>query len=138
MTKKEYHTGSRAKIKEYLLSAADRSVSAGDISRYMENNGCPVSITTVYRYLDKLEQDGNLVKYAPDEKGTATYQYVERNHKCDEHLHLKCTGCGAVEHLDCHFMDEISEHIATDHGFLLQCRGSVLYGLCRNCRKQQK
>ena len=50
-----------------------------------------------------------------------------------EHLHLKCVRCGRIYHLDCHFMDEVRAHLMAEHGFTLQCEGSVLYGLCRSC-----
>ena len=48
-------------------------------------------------------------------------------------LHLKCVRCGRIYHLDCHFMDEVRAHLMAEHGFTLQCEGSVLYGLCRSC-----
>ena len=46
---------------------------------------------------------------------------------------LKCVRCGRIYHLDCHFMDEVRAHLMAEHGFTLQCEGSVLYGLCRSC-----
>ena len=39
----------------------------------------------------------------------------------------------SIYHLDCHFMDEVRAHLMAEHGFTLQCEGSVLYGLCRHC-----
>ena len=30
-------------------------------------------------------------------------------------------------------MDEVRAHLMAEHGFTLQCEGSVLYGLCRHC-----
>ncbi len=39
----------------------------------------------------------------------------------------------SIYHLDCHFMDEVRAHLMAEHGFTLQCEGSVLYGLCRSC-----
>ena len=57
---------------------------------------------------------------------------------CREHLHLKCVQCGRIYHLDCHFMDEVRAHLMAEHGFTLQCEGSVLYGLCRRCAQQNE
>ena len=62
------------------------------------------------------------------------YQYVEQGKGCCDHLHLQCVKCGRIYHLDCAFMKEISEHIEKDHGFELQCRNSVLYGICKDCK----
>ena len=121
---------------DYLKSNRDKTVSVKDIDNHMKSLDCPVNMTTIYRYLDKLEREGDVMKYVSEQGDKATYQLVERSHKCDSHLHLKCTDCGSVIHLDCHFMDEIAGHIASDHGFVLQCKNSVIYGLCQNCQSK--
>lgn len=136
MAGNEYRTNSRTKIMEYLLANRDHAVSVREIDLHMKAENYPVNLTTIYRYLDKLERDGCLIRYV-GEGDKATYQYADRERRCAEHLHLKCTECGAVFHLDCAFMDEISSHIREHHGFFLQCRNSVLYGLCEACRKKK-
>lgn len=135
----EYKTNNRTKIMDFLIASKDRTVSAADIGIHMEHLNCPVNMTTIYRYLDKLEKEGTVIKYTGTKSATkasgATYQFVDRDHRCEEHLHLKCTECGAIVHLDCHFMDVIAEHIKSDHGFDIQCKNSVIYGVCRDCRR---
>ena len=138
MTQQTYKTNNRTKIMEYLKSNQNRTVSVKDIDLYMKELDCPVNMTTIYRYLDKLERDGDVMKYTGEQGEKATYQLIERGHKCESHLHLKCTDCGSVIHLDCHFMDEIAGHIAVDHGFQLQCKNSVIYGLCQKCQKGER
>ena len=73
------------------------------------------------------------MKYVADKGERAVFQYVDEGRHCREHLHLKCVQCGRIYHLDCHFMDEVRAHLMAEHGFTLQCEGSVLYGLCRHC-----
>ena len=68
----------------------------------------------------------------------AVYQYADEAHHCHEHIHLKCTRCGEIFHMDCHFMDEVRQHLQAEHGFTLQCEGSILYGVCRRCAQQQE
>ena len=34
-------------------------------------------------------------------------------------------------------MDEVRGHLMAEHGFTLQCEGSVLYGLCRSCTAKE-
>ena len=74
-----------------------------------------------------------MMKYVADKGEKAVFQYVDEGRHCREHLHLKCVRCGRIYHLDCHFMDEVRAHLMAEHGFTLQCEGSVLYGLCRSC-----
>lgn len=129
-----YVTASRKRILEFLKKNSNQTVTAADIDNYLRENDNEVNITTIYRYLDKLAKEGTVMKYVAEKGGKAAYQYVEHGHRCEEHLHLKCVKCGCIVHLDCAFMDEIAEHMNKDHGFLLQCRNSILYGICINCR----
>ena len=118
------------------LAERFETVTAADIDQYLKRNGDAVNITTIYRYLDKLATDGTVMKYVAEAGGKAVYQYVELGQHCEEHLHLKCVKCGCIIHLDCGFMDEIAEHIQKDHGFQLQCKNSILYGICKDCRRE--
>jgi len=125
------------KILEFLKKNSDRTVAVADIDHYLKAQDCEVNITTIYRYLDKLAKDGTVIKYVAEKGNQAVYQYVELGHHCEEHLHLQCVKCGKIIHLECEFMDEISEHILKDHGFKLQCKNSILYGMCSACQESK-
>lgn len=137
MAGNSYATASRRKILEFLKSNSDRTVTVADIDSYLKRNDSEVNITTIYRYLDKLAKEGTVMKYVAEKGSQAVYQYVEQGHRCEEHLHLKCVKCGCIIHLECDFMDEISEHILKEHRFTLQCKNSILYGMCSECAKQK-
>ena len=102
-----------------------------DVDEYLKKHDSEVNITTIYRYLDKLAKDGTVIKYVAEKGCQAAYQYVEPGRGCEQHLHLKC---GKIIHLECHFMEEISHHIEESHGFTLQCKNSILYGVCKECK----
>lgn len=129
-----YATANRKKILEYLKENHNRTLTASDIDTYLKECGNEVNITTIYRYLDKLEKEGTVMKYIAEKGSQATYQYVEAGHDCDGHLHLQCVKCGQVIHLECHFMHEILEHVEKEHGFAMQCKNSIIYGMCSACR----
>ncbi|MCI5918928.1 MAG: transcriptional repressor [Roseburia sp.] len=137
MAGNSYTTASRTKILEYLKKNGDRTVNVNDISNYLKENKSEVNITTIYRYLDKLAKEGTVIKYVAEKGNQAVYQYVEQGHHCDEHLHLKCVKCGCIIHLECDFMREIAEHIKKDHGFELQCKNSIIYGMCSKCQENE-
>ena len=109
-----------------------------NILEHLEAEGASPNPTTVYRYLDKLAGEQRIMKYVADKGEKAVFQYVDEGRHCREHLHLKCVQCGRIYHLDCHFMDEVRAHLMAEHGFTLQCEGSVLYGLCRRCAQQNE
>ena len=133
MAGSSYATASRRKILEYLKNSNDHTVTAADVDEYLKKHDSEVNITTIYRYLDKLAGEQRIMKYVADKGERAVFQYVDEGRHCREHLHLKCVQCGRIYHLDCHFMDEVRAHLMAEHGFTLQCEGSVLYGLCRSC-----
>ena len=136
MARDGYATANRKRILEYLQQNGSRTVTVADIDDYLRRGGSEVNVTTIYRYLDKLVRDGTLIQYTAEKGGRAAYQYVGVGHRCGEHLHLKCVRCGLIIHLECAFMDEIAEHVQKEHGFALECKNSVLYGVCENCRKK--
>ena len=132
--KKSYKTAARTHITEYLRQNSDRSVSAHDIMDSLSSNAMDVNISTVYRYLGRLCDEGVVHKYSSDSGEQARFQYTGPSADCDRHLHMQCSRCGRMIHLDCEFMNEITEHILEHHGFEITCRGSVLYGICEKCR----
>ncbi|MBD9241146.1 MAG: transcriptional repressor [Ruminococcaceae bacterium] len=131
-----YNTKTRQLILDYLINNRQHAVSAANIQQHLEAQGVRPNPTTVYRYLDKLAGEQRVMKYVADKGEKAVFQYVDEGRHCREHLHLKCTVCGRIYHLDCRFMDEVRAHLMAEHGFALQCEGSVLYGLCRACAHQ--
>lgn len=135
-SKKEYRTAARTGIMDYLKTNADRTVSAQDIARGLKENALEINISTVYRYLGRLSDEGLINRFTAEGSDASLYQYAAPVRSCNDHIHLQCRNCGHVIHLDCHFMDEITEHIMEHHGFELICKGSVLLGLCANCREK--
>jgi len=136
MAEKGYNTKIRRLMEEYLQSAPG-TVTAAEVLQHFESLGEPVSRTTVYRNLDRLVEERSVIKYVSDDGKKASYLYRTPHVNCEDHLHLQCTACGKVIHLDCHFMAELMEHIRAGHGFALRCDSSILYGLCEDCQKQQ-
>lgn len=134
MPQKNYKTAGRVRIMEYLMDHKDMMVSAADIQQELQRQDFPVNVSTIYRNLDKLVKDGEIMKYASENGERCTYQYAGGTKDCRHHLHLKCTACGMVVHLDCSFMNELGEHILEHHGFVVQCENSMIYGLCSECR----
>lgn len=93
-----------------------------------------IGISTVYRNLDKMVESGEIKKFTlAGEK--ACYQSIGCR---DSHFHLKCIECGKLEHLSCDHLDEISTHVKEKHGFVIDSTRTVFYGLCKNCKENNK
>jgi Fur family transcriptional regulator, ferric uptake regulator len=87
-----------------------------------------VNITTVYRTLELLEELG-LVTHAHLSHGAPTYHAAGE----DQHVHLVCRHCGAVDEIAPAVLDELVRDLATSRGFQVDVGHVALFGLCRGC-----
>ncbi|MGN0466888.1 MAG: transcriptional repressor [Lachnospiraceae bacterium] len=136
--KKEYKTKAKDLILEYAKSHKEQRFSAIDIFEYMNGKGITINITTIYRNLDKMTDSQNLLKYKTAKDERAMYQYIEPDTHCHHHLHMHCKNCGKILHFECTFMEEVRKHCLEHHGFSLECDGSILNGICRECAEKIK
>ncbi|MBR3446345.1 MAG: transcriptional repressor [Oscillospiraceae bacterium] len=133
-----YQTRQKAVILAYLETHPERHVTAAELLHALTENGTPMGVATIYRQLEKLEQEGLVRRYSLDDRGSACWQYGGEEAKagtCHSHFHLKCTECGTLIHLDCDHLHEIAHHVASDHGFCIDPSRTVFYGICEACRK---
>ena len=88
--------------------------------------------STLYRQLSRMTEDGELRRFHEGKR--VLYQYAHQHSGCEGHFHLKCRSCGRLIHLACAQVTGLAEHIASAHGFALDLKESVLYGMCESCR----
>jgi Fur family ferric uptake transcriptional regulator len=132
--------GYKTKNKEYIIEALsshiDTSLSAEDIYEYLKNNNKNMNITTIYRNLEKLADKNVVLKFPSSDGSKNNYQLKKHDVVHKDHLHLQCTECGKIIHLDCNFMQNFVDHLKDDHQFDVTCANSILFGLCDNCKKK--
>ena len=135
--RQDYNTKARKYILDFLKERQDATVSAGDITDYLIQNGVRVNRATVYRYLNKLSSEKRLLKFTGKETRKSVYRLIDKKSNCGEHIHIKCVSGGKLMHLECGFMRDIKKHLSESHGFSLKCDGSILYGVCADCAKKE-
>lgn len=131
----DYKTRQKEAILSFFKENSNRHLTAADIINQINSTGENIGTATVYRYLDRLVEKGTIRKYFVDEKLGACYQYNEDNRECGHHFHLKCIECGKLIHLDCSHLQSISDHIFSEHDFVIDNSRTVFYGRCKNCEK---
>jgi len=127
---KNYNTKQKKQLEEIIEVFESEHFTAEDIFEKIKEQGKNVGLTTIYRHLDKMVNEGALRKYISGSGESACYQKAE---KCVEHFHLKCTSCGKLVHLSCKSLDIISHHVESEHGFVIDSCRTVFYGLCKEC-----
>jgi Fur family peroxide stress response transcriptional regulator len=84
-----------------------------------------ISLSTVYRNLEKLTRDGRL-RMLRLESGVALYDAVEAVHD-----HFLCDVCGVVLDVDPESVGAAPDARLPGHS--IRCRSTTLYGTCLDC-----
>lgn len=128
-----YQTKQKEVIVAYFQERPQDCLSAEDVHSAL---GADVGMTTVYRAIARLCEEGFLRRYAPQSTGgAALYQF----NPCEErHMHIRCVSCGTLSHLHCKLVKDFTEHLQQHHGFVLDECQTMLYGLCAKCEAKQK
>jgi Fur family ferric uptake transcriptional regulator len=132
MRKDNYNTKGKEAINS-AIKAFSNGFTIKELKDYLDNKNDKVGLTTVYRIIDKLENDGTLKKYY-DENNIAHYKYVD-DCNSENHFYLKCIKCNKIVHVDCDCINEFQVHIRKKHKFLLDAKNIILEGLCNNCNR---
>ena len=132
----KYQTRQQEAVSSLFQADPTLCLTAEEIYLRLLSSGMEVGKTTVYRAVTRLCEDGKLRRYAPHESGEAAcYEW----NRCEEnHLHIRCTLCGKLAHLNCGEVSDFCRHIVSHHGFELLEGQTVLYGRCESCRKEQE
>jgi Fur family ferric uptake transcriptional regulator len=113
-----------------ILQREPRFLSAAEIHAALEQGGARVSLSTVYRTLDRLRTKGDVTARA-DGEGEATYILCEPTR---HHHHAICRSCGRVEDVDCEAVDRFAGQLRARNGFELDGHAIEFFGRCRECR----
>lgn len=127
---KTYNTHQRKALIDFLQSNSEKAFTIDEIVNRMSNN--EISQSTAYRLMTKLVEDGLVHRSVKGNSRSFIYQYIS-DKKCDGHLHMKCTGCGKVYHLDSGITAHIQNDIKNNTHFEIDSH-TILLGKCDTCK----
>lgn len=126
-----YNTQQKKTLIDFLQA---NSAKAFTIEEIIESIGSGViSPSTTYRLMTKLVEDGLVHRSVKGNSRSFVYQFIS-NEKCEGHLHMKCTDCGKVYHLDSGTTSIIKNDIKNSTSFEIDSH-TVLLGRCNSCKK---
>lgn len=127
-------TTKRTRAQRSVLSIlADETTfrTAQDIHAQIRDAGSPVGLTSVYRAVQTLADDGDLdaVRLA---NGELAYRAcTARRH----HHHLVCTSCGDAVEVTAAAVERWVGDVARRHGYRVDEHVLEITGTCRRCRR---
>ncbi|MBR2612558.1 MAG: transcriptional repressor [Clostridia bacterium] len=128
---KIYHTEKREALASYMRLHAQEAFSLEELCHTLCPDGKGKS--TVYRLVSRFVDEGVVRKIADVRTRHNSYQWI--GEECSHHLHLKCTVCGQVIHLDHDTSHKFEDTLRTALSFMLDEEQTLLFGTCKGCVK---
>jgi Fur family ferric uptake transcriptional regulator len=114
-----------------VVDSSDNFLSAQDIHAQLRAAGETVGLTTVYRHLALLSEDGQL-----DSLQTADGELVYRRcHSNAHHHHVVCRRCKRGTEVEVPDLEQWAESTAHALGYTDVTHTVEIFGLCANCRE---
>lgn len=117
------------------LQVAGGFRSAQDVYAVLRTHGAAVGLSTVYRHLQALVDDG-VVDVIHTADGEATYRYCG-DRGAGHHHHLVCRECGRTEEVEGRAVERWAGEIAHQHGYSQVDHTVELFGLCPRCGQRR-
>lgn len=118
---------------DFLEQNHDSQKTAQEIAKAIADEN--ISVSAVYRNLSELEAEGRIHKFTRAGVRDAYYQYIDSD-SCREKLHLSCEKCGKTFHASENASAALLELLSDKDEFSIDKSNTILYGLCKNCRKE--
>lgn len=134
MARQAYNTRQRERIASLMRSHGDGYLTVDQVCDLLRQNGDAVGRTTVYRTLERLVADGQMTKVAGIRGDAAQYRVLAEGEATGSMGQMRCVRCGRALPLDCEMLSAFAEHVLHEHGFAIDQRRTVIYGLCADCR----
>jgi Fur family transcriptional regulator, ferric uptake regulator len=112
-----------------VLASMPGFTSAQEIYAELRRKGERVGLTTVYRHLQALSEQGALDSIRDDHGETLYRQCQTRAH----HHHLTCRTCGSSVEVEGRAVEQWAERVAAEAGFTQVGHTVELFGLCPAC-----
>ena len=126
-----YLTEQRNILLTYLQTNPDTVFSAKQIAQSLADNN--ISRSAVYRNLAQLESEQKIKRVVKNGSRETYYQFYDTT-ACRNHIHLSCTKCGKIFHMEGNDADRLSQMLNGNEGFELNKSETVIYGLCKECK----
>lgn len=113
------------------LAAVDGFCSAQDVYAALRSQGSSVGLSTVYRHLQALVDEG-LVDVIHTPEGETTYRFCGAAGQ-GHHHHLVCRRCGRTAEIEGRVVEKWASAVAAEHGYSDVDHTVELFGLCAEC-----
>ncbi len=135
-TGKKYKTKQKEVITECIRENNNAYITIKELSHELEERGSKVGLTTIYRNLDKLEQEGIIGKVSIEGISGTCYCYLPQKEQSIM-FYLKCERCGKLVNIDCPELAHLYGHLSKEHRIYINPGKTMFYGICEGCMDKE-
>ncbi len=128
-----YKTAQRTCLYDFLKGHPHSYFTVKQIVESLSASGADISISAIYRNLSDLIEMGSIKKAANKNGREAYYRYVDSD-VCRNEIHISCSICGKIFHMNHTLSDFIEEQLMQESGFQLDKSKTCILGICKECR----
>lgn len=131
----QYQTEQKRILLAYMKAHSEEAFTIEELCRRLKAEialDCVPGKSTVYRIMPKLVEEGQVKRFVKGNSRKFLYQMVCGKH-CDKHLHMKCSVCGRLYHLEDRESETLFLQVMKKHHFQLDEGKTVLFGQCEGC-----
>lgn len=116
-----------------ILENTNKPLSADEIFLILRKTNSSISLSTVYRIMDKLIEKNIVVKTCLLNSSKAIYEINKKEHN----HYIICIKCNKIVEIeDCPF-EELEKKIKNRTGFEIKNHKFEIYGYCENCKRPE-
>ncbi len=135
MGKAIYRTKVREAVTAFLKAHAEQRFTAREIYEQILEAQPGVNRVTIYRNLERLCEEGELVCYREANQDAWYYQYSGGHGQCNTHMHAQCSECGRIFHLEMPFVNQFEQDLKNTYGLDIDSAKTIIIGKCKECEK---
>lgn len=115
----------KTRQKELILDVIKNFKNDFTIKEIYEKLNQNVGLTTIYRTISKLVEEGK-IKKSIDYNNVVHYQYLDE---------CQCDKCGSITHVDCDCINDFTNHVLKNYSFKVDNVNIIIKGICKKCSK---
>ncbi len=135
----QYQTEQKRVLLAYMKAQSEESFTIEELCERLKQKTALTAAPgkcTVYRIMPKLVEEGLVKRFVKGNGRKFLYQMVCGEH-CDRHLHMKCSVCGKLYHMEDTESEVLFWQVMRKHHFQLDEGRTVLFGQCEGCSGQE-
>jgi len=130
---RDYETRQRRLLQDFVEKNSDKHFTIEELGKMIAG----VSVSALYRNVNQMVKDGTLRRFRQEGQRKLLYQYMGLS-ECSEHLHLKCSKCGMILHVDNASTNSFVRELRRNLQFELDKTATILFGDCAICKSKSE